>query len=78
MMKRKKPQRRAYPMPSPGQIALSPDQACAVIGIGRTKLDEAIEAGALRARKFGRRVIIAREDAEAFVRNLPAARVEVR
>ncbi|MGJ5135687.1 excisionase family DNA-binding protein [Bradyrhizobium oligotrophicum] len=78
MIKRKKPQRRAYPMPPPGQIALSPDQACAVIGIGRTKLDEAIEAGALRARKFGRRVIIERGDAEAFIRGLPPARPEAR
>jgi excisionase family DNA binding protein len=79
MMKRKKVRRRAYPMPPVGQIALSPDQACAVTGIGRTKLDEVLKSGKLPYRKLGaKKIVIMRSDAEAFVRGLPMANAEAR
>lgn len=75
MKKPKKLRRRAYPMPPPGQIGLSPDEACAVIGLGRTKLDQIVKRGELRARKLGKKkVIIARADAEAYLQNLPEVR----
>lgn len=46
-------------------------EACQVAGFGRTKIYEAIGAGTLKARKFGKRTIILRSDLQAFLANLP-------
>lgn len=40
------------------RLAYSPAEAARVIGIGRTKLYEAISTGALRSSKFGNRRLI--------------------
>jgi hypothetical protein len=45
-------------------------------GPGRTKTFEEIRAGRLRAKKIGRRTIIAEDDAEEWLRQLPS--VEIR
>jgi excisionase family DNA binding protein len=50
---------------------LSVFEACAVAGIGRTKLYEAIASGDLVARKFGKRRIILRGDLRDFLASLP-------
>jgi excisionase family DNA binding protein len=50
---------------------LSVAEACAVAGIGRTKIYEAISSGALKARKFGKRRIILRSDLHTFLAALP-------
>jgi excisionase family DNA binding protein len=50
---------------------LSVAEACAIAGIGRTKIYEAISSGALKARKFGKRRIILRSDLQAFLTELP-------
>jgi excisionase family DNA binding protein len=50
---------------------LSVFEACAVAGIGRTKLYEAISTGELLARKFGKRRIILRDDLQQFLTSLP-------
>jgi excisionase family DNA binding protein len=50
---------------------LSVFEACAVAGIGRTKLYEAIATGELVARKFGKRRIILRDDLRQFLAALP-------
>jgi excisionase family DNA binding protein len=52
---------------------LSVFEACAVAGIGRTKLYEAIARGDLVARKFGKRRIILRNDLLTFLAGLPVA-----
>jgi excisionase family DNA binding protein len=52
---------------------LSIAEACAVAGIGRTKLYQAIADGSLQARKYGKRTIILRTDLRAFLASLPAA-----
>jgi excisionase family DNA binding protein len=52
---------------------LSVFEACAVAGIGRTKLYEAIATGDLVARKFGKRRIILRDDLRQFLEGLPIA-----
>jgi excisionase family DNA binding protein len=52
---------------------LSVPQACEVAGLGRTKIYEAIAAGELKARKYGKRRIILREDLRAFLSGLPVA-----
>lgn len=52
------------------QISLSIEEARAATGIGRTKLYAAINAGQLKARKFGKRTIILRDDLNAFLSSL--------
>jgi excisionase family DNA binding protein len=52
---------------------LSVAEACAIAGIGRTKLYEIITAGDLVARKLGRRRIILRQDLLRFLETLPSA-----
>jgi excisionase family DNA binding protein len=42
-----------------------------ILKLGRTRTYELINAGALPARKLGRRTVILREDVDAFLQNLP-------
>jgi excisionase family DNA binding protein len=53
---------------------LSIAEACAMAGIGRTRLYVAIASGDLLARKFGKRRIILRSDLRRFLENLPTTR----
>jgi excisionase family DNA binding protein len=64
-------QRRAW------QRAMSVDDFCQRYRIGRTKTYEEINAGRLKARKAGKRTIIAEEDAEEWLSNLPALHGEL-
>ena len=50
---------------------LSITEACAVAGIGKTKLYEAIGAGQLEARKYGKRTLILRDDLRRFLTRHP-------
>jgi excisionase family DNA binding protein len=50
---------------------LSVVEACAIAGIGRTKIYQAIAEGSLRARKYGKRRIILRDDLRKFLFELP-------
>jgi excisionase family DNA binding protein len=52
---------------------LSISEACAVAGIGRTKIYQAIAAGSLKARKCGKRTLVLREDLRDFLASLPGA-----
>lgn len=52
------------------QISLSIEEACALTGIGRTNLYKSLNSGALKARKFGKRTIILRDDLNAFLASL--------
>ena len=45
--------------------------AMAYLGIGRRKLYEALNSGALKARKNGKRTVILKEDADAYLNSLP-------
>lgn len=49
-------------------------EASVVAGIGRTKLYQAIADGELRARKYGARTIILRDDLLRFLVALPEVR----
>ena len=53
---------------------MSLDDFCRRYRIGRTKTYDEINAGRLKARKAGRRTIIAEDDAEEWLSNLPALR----
>ncbi len=51
--------------------ALSVSEACAVAGVGRTKIYQAINDGKLKARKCGKRTLILRGDLREFLASLP-------
>ncbi|HEY8124187.1 MAG TPA: excisionase family DNA-binding protein [Methylocystis sp.] len=55
------------------EIACSPDVAARRLGIGRSKLFEAIKAGELAAKKCGRRTLILDADLRRYADNLPSA-----
>jgi excisionase family DNA binding protein len=52
---------------------LSVAEACAVAGIGRTKIYQAITDGSLKARKCGKRTLILRDELRHFLASLPGA-----
>lgn len=52
------------------QLALSIKEVSVATGIGRTKIYAAINSGALRARKHGKRTIVLKGDLESFLQNL--------
>ena len=64
-------QRRAW------QRAMTIPDFCQSYRIGRTKTYEEINAGRLKARKAGRRTIIAEDDAEEWLSDLPALHEEL-
>lgn len=52
-------------------LALSPEEAARLLGLGRTKLFELLQSGKLRSRKIGRRTLILRTDLQDFLVQLP-------
>lgn len=54
-----------------GRLAFSVDEFAAASGLGRVTLYEAIKKQRLLARKCGTRTLILRDDAIAFLQNLP-------
>jgi excisionase family DNA binding protein len=52
--------------------ALSVAQACAILGLGKTKVYELIDSRALKARRLGRRRLILRRDLQEFLEALPS------
>ncbi|HHV63232.1 MAG TPA: helix-turn-helix domain-containing protein [Firmicutes bacterium] len=49
-------------------LAYSPEELVQVLGLGRTKIYEAIRAGKLKAVRIGRRIVIPIEAVEEFLR----------
>jgi excisionase family DNA binding protein len=54
-------------------LAFSVPEACKVAGVGRTKLCEALQSGALRSRRNGTKHLILRADLESWLQSLPTA-----
>ncbi|TQE92707.1 MAG: helix-turn-helix domain-containing protein [Spiribacter salinus] len=57
-------------MNSPEPLAYTINGACEALGIGRTRIYDEIKAGRLRAIKYGKRTLIRRQDAEAWLERL--------
>jgi len=53
------------------KLTLSPSEACALAGVGAYTLYKAIHAGALVARKQGKRTLIRRADLDAWIAAWP-------
>ena len=53
------------------QFSFSIEEVCSLTGLGRTKLYEAINFGDLKAKKWGTRTVILKEDLEMFLKSLP-------
>lgn len=53
-------------------LAVGPEEAARLMGIGRTMVFNLIHDGRLRARKIGRRTLILRGDIEKFLEELPS------
>jgi excisionase family DNA binding protein len=66
MLSEKERQRRAK------QRAMSLAEFCERYGIGRSRAYKELSSGRLRGRKSGRRTLISLDDAEDWLRNLPA------
>ncbi len=52
------------------QLALSIEEVRAYTGIGKTRLYEALNRGQLKAKKFGRKTIILKDDLDDFLESL--------
>ncbi|WP_375783030.1 MULTISPECIES: helix-turn-helix domain-containing protein [unclassified Bradyrhizobium] len=48
------------------------DEACLVARVGRNTLYKAVDSGALRARKLGKKTLILREDLQRWLEDLPS------
>lgn len=55
------------------KVAYTVEEFCTLYGIGRSFAYEEMKAGHLRIRKAGRRTLILRVDAEAWLSSLPEA-----
>jgi excisionase family DNA binding protein len=58
--------------------AMGIEEFCDWYGLGRTRAYEEIKSGRLTARKVGRRTLIAHDDAEDWLRRLPAVNLSRR
>lgn len=53
------------------QLSYSIQEVSDLVGLGKTKIYAAIKSGELKARKYGKRTLVLKQDVEAFLNNLP-------
>ena len=58
------------------QLSYTIDEACTLIGVGRTKLYEVLDSGELPAKKWGKHTLILKADLERFLLKLDAYKSE--
>jgi excisionase family DNA binding protein len=64
-------QKRQHAEPSPA-LAVGPEEAARLLGIGRTQFFRLVRDQKLRVRKIGRRTLVLKVDLETFLQSLPA------
>lgn len=64
-------QERAHGVAPDSKLAYRIEEACAAIGLGRSKLYEIIKAGRLAIRKEGSCTLILRSDLNRYLDSLP-------
>jgi hypothetical protein len=64
-------------VPLSERLAVSPEEASALTGIGLTSIREAIRSSALKAKKHGRRTIILPDDLRVWLNTLPDAHKQI-
>lgn len=52
------------------KLAFTIEEVTEAAGIGKTKIYESINSGSLKARKFGKKTLICRQDLEDFLNGL--------
>lgn len=57
-------------------LSFTIEQACALTGVGKTKLYEVLDSGELPAKKWGKRTLILKTDLEKFLSKLDAYKTE--
>lgn len=57
-------------------LSFTIDHACTLVGVGRTKLYEALDTGKLPAKKWGKRTLILKADLEQYLSKLDAYKPE--
>jgi len=57
---------------SPEAIAVTINDACRILGLGRSKIYDEINAGRLPVRKAGQRTLIRMSDLRAYIDSLPS------
>jgi excisionase family DNA binding protein len=57
---------------------LSPAEAAAFVGLGKTRIKQLLRTGAIPFRKDGRRTLILRVDLETFVAGLATERLDIK
>jgi hypothetical protein len=61
-------------VPLSERLAVSPEEASVLTGIGLTSIREAISSSDLKAKKHGRRTIILPDELRVWLKTLPDAR----
>ena len=64
----------ATSVPPVARVVLTLEEACRALTIGRTKMYQLLNSGALPSRYIGRRRVVLAADIEAFLATLPTER----
>jgi excisionase family DNA binding protein len=58
-------------IPLSDRPTLSVDEACRLLGIGRSTFYKAVTAGDVKVRKYGKRTLVTQDELKRFVDNMP-------
>ena len=73
--KRLAPKEKIF-VPLADRLSLSPEQTCALTGIGISRVREAIKDGALEAHRNGASIVILPTDIKLWLKALPAVETQ--
>ena len=67
------PRTRREPSPAPFRLALGVQEAARIVGVSHSAISREIAAGRLKAKRYGRRVLILPRDLREWLKSLPDA-----